>query len=300
MLLYWTIRDIVEVIEGCIKNKYDFICFVDGKRGSGKSTLIYKIVDRLGKRGVVKFNPKTSLVYSREETLNLLAMSQKTVIFSDEMINVSYKRDFFEQGQKQLIKGLNMYRDSCNVFIGAVPLFKSLDTDMKELCKMKLSVVRRGVALIYIQPDIIDILESQRERNKKKVKYKNKDLKMEPTKKVGIVKFNDITHVQRRMYEQIKKKKRGQVFNEEVGIVSDPMSDWYNKLYKQLLTGGLTKDSFKAIIRMADKRITTVRSRLGQMLRDENQKTVSELLKEDEKSVDEKESKTYKQMIGKL
>lgn len=277
MLYNWTVKDIVEVIEGCIQNKFDFVCFVEGKRGVGKSTLVYKIAERLGRRGVVKFSPKHSIVYSREDTLRMIASKERWVIFSDEMINVTYKRDFYEQQQKQIIKGLNMYRDSCNVFFGAVPLFKNLDSDMKELCKMKLSVLKRGVAEIRIQPNFMDVLKSQ-ERGKRG--RKRFELKIEPTRKVGMVIYKDITKLQRREYERIKKEKRGQVFNEESGI-TDPVADWYKRLYDQLIKGELTKDSFFAICNMADKKPTSVRTRLHQMLRDDRVgKTVGQCFKE--------------------
>lgn len=288
MLLKWSVRDIVEVIEGCVTNKFDVIICCEGKRGTGKSTLLYKIAMRLKRRGVVKFNPETSVVYSREDTLDLIANKKRYVIFSDEMINVTYKRDFFEHGQKQIIKGLNMYRDSCNVFMMAVPLFKDLDGDMRQLTKIKLSVLRRGIAEIRVQPDFQDILESQSQKNKNKWKYKNKDLKMEPTKKVGLVVYKDITPSQREIYEEIKARKRGQVFNNEDNIQADPMADWYNKLHKQLISGNLTKDGFQAIVDMSGKKETSVRARLGMILRDNRDKfKISDYLKNAKPKINE-------------
>jgi len=154
---------------------------------------------------VVKFTPESSIVYSRDDTLNLLARKEKWVIFADEMINVTYKRDFYEEQQKQIIKALNMYRDSCNVFMMAVPQFKDLDGDMRQLCKIKLSMIRRSIAFVYIQPNFEDILEYTNQRTKNKHKYKNLNMKLEPIKKIGILTFKDITSRQREVYEEIKK-----------------------------------------------------------------------------------------------
>lgn len=273
-LKYWSLKDIVEVIEGCIKNKFDFVLACEGKRGCGKSTLLYKIACRLGNRDVIYFNPEKCLVYSRDDTIKLLANQEKTVIFSDEMINVSYKRDFYEQQQKTLIKGLNMYRDSCNVFMMAVPLFKDLDGDMRQLSKMKISVIRRGVAYIYIQPNFHEIIDSQLAPKKKKYKY-NVNLKLEPTKKIGILLFKDLRPKQREVYEEIKKRKRGQVYEGQEGMVVDPMDNWYKKLYDQVMTGNLSKESFSAICDMAGKKETSVRTRINMMLKDNREDSLN-------------------------
>lgn len=288
MIYKWTINDIVEVIEGCINNKYDFVCFVEGKRGTGKSTLIYKIADRLEKRGILRFIPKHSIVYSRDDTLRLLATKERWVVFSDEMINVTYKRDFYQEQQKQIIKGLNMYRDSCNAFLGAVPLFKNLDGDMRELCKMKLSVIRRGMAFVYVQHNFTDILDSQQKDKKRKKWQLKNELKIEPTKKVGMVLFKDITKKQRKTYESIKKYKRGSVFNEQANLI-DPMENWYNKIYETVVSGKLNTQSFQVIVDMAGKKSSTVQSRLAQMLRDNKQPTLSKFLKKEDKDKKEKD-----------
>jgi len=64
------------------------------------------------------------------------------------MINVTYNRDFYVEDQKLLLKGLNMYRDSCNVFVGCIPRFIDLDVQLQRMCKIRITVVRRGIALI--------------------------------------------------------------------------------------------------------------------------------------------------------
>ena len=95
-----------DVIEGWIGNKFDGIIFIEGKRGLGKSTLAYKIATRL--KTPIAFSPKRDIVYSRDDTLKHLATKKGGVIFSDEMINVAYNRDFYNEEQKVLLKALNM------------------------------------------------------------------------------------------------------------------------------------------------------------------------------------------------
>lgn len=276
-LLFWSLKDLIEVIEGCVKNDFDVILVAEGKRGTGKSTLLYKIADRLGRRGVVSFSPYTSLVYSREDTMNLLAHKTKHIIFSDEMINVAYKRDFYEKEQKEIIKGLNMYRDSCNVFMCAVPDFRDLDGDMRKLTKIRLSVLRRGIAEVRIQPRFEDFLKAN-EITRKLRKDERQDIKMEPTKRIGLLAFKDLSPRQRETYRSIKMEKRGQAYGQGEDFHLNPMQDWYKKLYDQVLTKSLADESFCAIARMAGKKPSTVKARIGQMLRDEQKPLLSTLL----------------------
>ena len=109
----WKVHDIVNIMNQCQENQFDVIFFIEGKRGLGKSTLGWKLSRRAGS----KFVPAEDLCYSRKEVIKQLAHKKRRIIFADEMINVGFKRDFYESDQKVLIKGLNMYRDSFNIFI---------------------------------------------------------------------------------------------------------------------------------------------------------------------------------------
>jgi len=167
-LLVWTLKDIRECIEKMTSPdvKMDMICFIEGRRGLGKSTLGYKILS--GLKVSVPFKPKRDLVYSREDTLKHLASKINGIIFSDEMINVAYKRDFYQEDQKELLKAFDMYRDSRNVFIGCIPQFVDLDVKIQQVCKLRLTVVRRGLALVQMKMPTIysmdpwDIKNNQR------------------------------------------------------------------------------------------------------------------------------------------
>ena len=47
----------------------------------------------------------------------------------------------YENEQKTLLKALNMYRDSCNVFIGCIPKFVELDKQIQRLCKIRITIL---------------------------------------------------------------------------------------------------------------------------------------------------------------
>ena len=88
-----------------------------------------------------------SMIYTKKETLNFFHQWNKNGI-ADEMINVTFNRDFYDLDQKNVIKMINMNRDHCNLFIACVPQFQNLDTQIKNLCKIRITVVRRGLAII--------------------------------------------------------------------------------------------------------------------------------------------------------
>jgi len=273
-LIVWTLKDIRDVIEKCVTNKFDFICFIEGNRGLGKSTLAYKILAPLNVP--FPFKPKRDLVYTRDETLKHLATKKGGVIFSDELINVAYNRDFFQEEQKTMLKALNMYRDSCNVFIGCIPKFIELDKQLQRLCKMRITVVRRGIALIQTQmPSIYsqdnwDIKNNQRIEAKWTFRGGRNPQYSKLTTVRGIVHFSDLTANQRTEYEAIKEEKRGRVFGDyqDVTLLGHPEKIFYQNLLEQLVAGKLTNDLLDTIATINGKESDKLRRKLNDMLKE--------------------------------
>ncbi|MEX0597013.1 MAG: hypothetical protein WD512_10990, partial [Candidatus Paceibacterota bacterium] len=133
-LFHWKVKDLVQTIDRMIENKFDCVIAVDGKRSLGKSTVSYKIAKRVKNN----FNPWRDIVYLRKDITKLYINHFKGVIWADEMINAGHNRDFYDQEQKKLIKSINMYRDNFNVFIWCIPNFLNLDTQLRNLVKIRL------------------------------------------------------------------------------------------------------------------------------------------------------------------
>lgn len=277
-LLIWTIKDIKEVIQSMTsaKNKFDAIIFIEGKRGLGKSTLGYKILN--GLKIEHPFKPKRDLVYSREDTLKHLATKENGCIFSDEMVNVAFKRDFYEQGQKDLLKAFDMYRDSRNVFIGCIPIFIDLDKKMQNLCKLRFSVIRRGVALVQMQLSSIysqdpwDIKNNQRIESRWSLKGTRNPRYSQLTTVRGILRFGDLSPRQRKEYDSIKKEKRAHVFDKyrDQSLISDPDQLFINNLMNELKQGKITPKSFDVICRINAKKPDTIRRKINNILKENN------------------------------
>lgn len=262
-------------IENMINNKFDCIMFVEGNRGLGKSTFCYKLLS--GLNIPIKFKPQRDLVYTRADTLKHLATKKGGAIFSDEMINVAYNRDFYENEQKTLLKALNMYRDSCNVFCGCIPKFVELDKQIQRLCKIRITIVRRGVALLQTQNPSIYQSDSWDLKNNQKIesKWTTKGVKnprySQLTTMRALIRFGDLTSKQREEYETIKQSKRGQVFGEYQDgqlLYENPDKIFYENLVKQALAGKVTKETWNTLAVINNKKQDDMRRKFNQYLKE--------------------------------
>ena len=222
----WNLEQLSKTISGTLLNKFDFFLVIEGKRGLGKSTLGFKIMKQVHKQMKLKqingykFTPKTCLLYRRKEALKFFTKRNATAM-ADEMINVTFNRDFYNEDQKDLIKIINMNRDHCNLFIACVPQFANLDSQIRNLCKMRITVVRRGVAIIQTpnhtiySPDIWDSRINEKiEREWVSKKVKNPKYSKLTTFR-GIIKFSKLSDGDEKRYQKIKDIKRNVIETEK-------------------------------------------------------------------------------------
>ncbi len=261
---------LADVIEQRIKNKFDLIITAEGKRGMGKSTFLYVLGEKLNARGLIRFNPHKHLVYSRTDSLKVLANSQKKFIMNDEMINVAYNRDFWESDQKELIKALNNYRDSCNVFAMAIPKFIDLDKQMQRLCELRVVILKRGLAQVHQQ--LRGVYRSDPWDTKENIKIELKSKKGfafgKLTTKVFYVKFPDLKESKREYYEELKRERRNIIFNNNNGDSDDPLDKFYINLYDLIVNYKMSQAEFEASCRAVGKSIKIVRNALNDKLKD--------------------------------
>lgn len=283
----FTVKDIVYMIIGCMLNEFDFPLVVEGKRGIGKSTLVWKICRR-----IPGFQPRKSMVYSREDLIKAIATWHYSAIFPDELINAGHNRDFFASEQNLLIKLINMYRDSCNLIAGAVPYFVDLDPQLRKLIKMRIQVIERGFAVVHLQiegsfskdPWLLKECEKI-ERTWKPGKPKYMQL---PTA-IGFLKFGDLSAKERDLYKQIKREKRNKLyaFGEDLGPESGE-GDPRVKIYEELKAGKLTQEHLRFSARMFSINYESLRKFLNDLLKKDkdpkfNGKLLNDLLFKPEK-----------------
>lgn len=214
----WSVKRLAKLVERMQDNKFDCLIIIEGNRGLGKSTLAYHIANRVKTH---KFSPKKDILYKRKEIIDAFNDRWFSTFVADEMINVSFNRDFYDTNQKKLIKIINMNRDHCNLFIACVPQFQTLDNQIKNLCKIRITVVRRGLAIVQTPNRSIYSTDRWDTAVNEKIErnwLQNSVAKPRYSRLTtfrGIIHFGDLTPNQREEYEEIKRNKRNEIKQEQ-------------------------------------------------------------------------------------
>jgi len=245
-IIKWNLQRLIVMICEILLNNFDCFITVEGNRGLGKSTLAYHIAKRvrleMKRRGRTdyKFVPRNALLYKRKDVIKFFNKWRVTGI-ADEMINVSFNRDFYNEDQKDLIKMINMNRDHFNLFIACIPQFQNLDNQVKNLCKIRLSVVRRGLAIIQTPNKTIYGRDKWDQAINEKIERKwiekntDKPHYSKLTTFRGLVHFPKLTARQEEKYQKIKNEKRNEIYKDK--YAQDDQPDPYDILTKKLIDG---------------------------------------------------------------
>lgn len=259
-LLKWSMKRLVDTIVMTLLNKFDMQIYIEGKRGLGKSTLAYELawlvhckfrhLERFHPevieanpqlKGAYTFRPTRDLLYTRDKVIDFFNRWKVTGI-ADEFINTAFNRDFYQEEQKTLIKMINMNRDHCNLFIGCIPQFQTLDNQIKNLCKIRITVVRRGLAVIqtpnktiYIK-DIWDAVTNEKIEREWIRKGSNKPRYTRLSTVRGVIKFPDLSQKHRDKYEKVKIEERNmlmEIADDKKKTKKDLYGDIVDKLQNQ-------------------------------------------------------------------
>ncbi len=280
----WTIKELTEVLKERQLNKFDCDFGVSGKRGDGKSTMLYKIFNSFRKQG---FKQKKHQVYSQKDVIDLLSNQEFSYCWDDEAINSGYKRDFAKVGQKILIKIITNYRDNFNIYGSALPFFYNLDKALRELMFMHIHIIERGVAIILLP--LSDQIHSQDPWDtKNNIKVEEKEYRLmrnNPEHKfryhklstfAGFLYFGPMTKKQEERYKLLKKEKRRRSFEDSNGLGENGDESFINKIYDSLIEKKLSKDGLYQACLIEGRKYSVVCGTLNRMLTD---KGVHESLK---------------------
>ena len=267
--VHWTLKEVCEMSLDRLGNKKDAIICITGARGEGKSTFAYKKAIRLK----LTFNPKKDILYSIDDVLIWYSKNKNRICIFDEAIAI-HNREFFAKIQKKLIKILNMYRDSCNVLILCIPNFNNLDTQVRQLVRIRFHIISRGMGVMLLPKLGIhnkDIWET--EKNSRIENYYNSKKKKVPYSSIttfaGFIAFDGLTVKQDEIYSKVKEEKRNVVFGDDIHEAVDPVSNIYNLL----INNKLTKEGFEGACLSMNMKLNTARIRMARMLKDDGKDT---------------------------
>mgnify|MGYP001586040676 CR=1 FL=1 len=264
----WGIKELAEIIKKRIDNKYDCIIVFDGRRGSGKSTGALKIAYCFD-----EFKLKRDVVFSREDVLQSLSNKKRGIIIADEVINVIYNREHFLEDQKKLLKYLNMYRDSQNVFIACVPNWSDLDPQFKRLVSIRINVIRRGLAVLHL-PNLTTYSGDPWDTNSnekierlwhKKNLFKPRYHKLTTFK--GFIRYGALTPNVATVYEKVKEEKRNILIlsdnNKDKNLKTNP----YLEIYEGLKSGKIIPSQLTEIAREKNMALNSILLRVKEYAR---------------------------------
>lgn len=282
----WKVKEFCQLLRERQLNQFDVNIGVSGRRGNGKSSLLYKIFACFRKDGFKMIN---HMVYERNDIMRLLANQRFGFCWDDEGINSGYKRNFQDKGQQELIKLITNYRDNYNIHACALPFFYSLDKDLRELIFCHIHIIERGVAVILmpLEDQIHSSDPWDTKMNIKIEEWENQRIQKNPkssfryhklTTFAGYLLFKDLKPKQRQIYERIKKMKRAKVFKIDQ-YEENTKEGFYDKVYKGILSKQVTKEGLMQMCLIEGKKYSTVISRLNQKLKDAGEiRTLKEIL----------------------
>lgn len=273
MMFRFSMRSLADVAKGRRDNKYDVIIAISGERGNGKSTLAWRLARMIG-----GFLPERDIVYDRDDVMRLLEKRKKGIIIDDEAVRTSFKRNFQQQGQIQLIQMLNMYRSNFNILIMCVPTFYNLDKEIKRLVKIHIHVPYRGYGIVHMPnkgmiyvDDPWDIernrkIELMLERNRKNKGQRISSYNRLTTCK-GWIKYKQLSDTDEERYNTIKEEKRTHVHQQVMGEIEAKVQDEPELILSRIEDGTIrNKEEAILVCQTLGKTWDNIRRRISDLL----------------------------------
>ena len=282
--IVWSVSELAEMTKSRIKNKYDSNIAVTGLTGKGKSSFLWKFFHKFS-----DFKVEEKLTFSREEMIHLIRDFQKSYCWNDEFISAGNKRRFYDTEQIELIEILTKYRDNLNIVGGAIPMFFSLDKELIKLFGMHINIIDRGIGVVHLprearmyseDPWDVKINSKLEEKWSEKIQ-KNPNFKIpyhKYTTFAGYVYFGKLTDKQEEYYIELKREKRHE---SDTTIKEEPKQNFYDRILTMIKEKKLDEQGLLQLCLYEDKKMSSVKVRLNQMLKDSGEKrTLVDFFKE--------------------
>jgi len=203
-----------KLIYDILKSDRDVNLGIAGMTGEGKSTCLYQIFKEYSTIAGIPWE-WDFLTWDRKELLDWIdgdenGQKQKkefSPIMCDELISMFYKRNWYDENQKNSVELLNKCRDRHLFIAGAVPNFWDLDGGVLTRFRFYLYIKQRGEAWIFQQESNPFASDTWNIASNKKLFQKHKTPWKCPNF-LGILKFDDFNPEEKKLYYDIRNKKR--------------------------------------------------------------------------------------------
>lgn len=266
---FWSMEKFCVMIMEMLTNKFDCLIIIEGNRGLGKSTLAWHILKKVSaiNKQIVKvtggkespyfkqyqFKPVAqtkgkfkSVIYTKEDVINFFDKWHHSAL-ADEMINVAFNREFWNEDQKNIIKLMNMNRDHCNLFVACVPQFQTLDNQIKNLAKIRITIARRGLAVIQTPNRTIYNRDRWDTATNEKIEreWLKKGSGLPQYSRLntfrGMLRFPALSKKEQAIYDQIKVGERN-IIKKDLGVTEEnggEKQDALTKVLNKLIDGSV-------------------------------------------------------------
>ena len=303
--IIFTISDIAKLVRERIALRKDCIIFWTGVRGSGKSTGCLRLCKKIGTfevkhldelHKVKKFSMKRDMIYTREDAINFMTNRHYSIQMIDELINIAYNREFAQTDQQSFIKALNQYRSHFNIISACMPFFYDLDPDLRNLCWMRIEVIRRGLAVIHTPNDSSygnDPWDTDYNRKIER-KWRKPDGSIKAkyhqlTTFRGYLIYNALKPEQEKRYEEVRNEKRALANKYLSNQIPEKQMSVYDNLVKMALDGKLTQDLLENVCNINNLNYLQARSHINRKLKEitkSKDKTLKKLIVKEVKKED--------------
>jgi len=162
MVIHETLESFAKIILKIAKSNRDVTLGCSGFTGEGKSVFCIKLQKEYAKLSKTKWTYKDNMTWDRDELLNWVdgdingnyKKPEYSALLPDELISMFYRRNWYEDKQKQAIELFNKCRDRRLFIAGCIPNFWHLDPAFNTRIRFYAYIPRgRERAWIFEQED---------------------------------------------------------------------------------------------------------------------------------------------------
>lgn len=224
MKIIESLEGFAKLIHELLRSDRDVNLGIGGMTGEGKTTFTMALAKEYSKVSGVPWSMKKNMTWSRKEVMTWIDGEKKSsrdsktglkagqlqeysMILADELFQMFYRRNWYEQGQIDAISTFNMCRDRHLLVAGNIPNFWELDGSFTSRIRFYVYIPKRGTAWVFEQENNPFCNDKWNTQENKKMFRKKKNPYSCPNF-VCEIKYPDMGSKEKKEYLKIRAEKR--------------------------------------------------------------------------------------------